>query len=71
MFIDHLRRPAISSLARKNIAKKINEKCKKVLLCPKCGGINGRLSPINNVMGGATYKFGISYGIAFLFINNK
>ena len=58
----------MSSLARKNIAKKINEKCKKVLLCPRCGAINGRWNPIK--MGGA-YRFGITYGIVVLFINNK
>lgn len=40
-FIDLLRRPNLSSLARKAIAKKISEKCKKVVVCPHCGGING------------------------------
>ena len=28
-------------MARKSIAKKINEKCKKISVCPHCGASNG------------------------------
>ena len=40
-FIELLRRPNLSALARKSINKKINEKCKKVSKCPHCGSVNG------------------------------
>ena len=40
-FLDLLRRPTLSSQARKSIAKKINEKCKKMSICPHCGATNG------------------------------
>ena len=34
----------LSTLARKSLAKKINEKCRKVLYCPFCGGVNGEVA---------------------------
>jgi len=40
-FLEVLRRPSLSSLARRSIAKKINDKCKKVAVCPHCGATNG------------------------------
>lgn len=40
-FLDLLKRPTLSSLAKKGIAKKINDKCKKVSSCPHCGALNG------------------------------
>ncbi len=44
-FLELLRRPNLSSLARKIIHKKINDKCKKVSKCPRCEGVNGE--PLN------------------------
>jgi len=41
VFLDMLKRPTLSSLARKGIAKKINEKWKKTATCPYCGATNG------------------------------
>lgn len=40
-FLASLRRPTLSALARKSLAKKMNEKCRKVLFCPFCGSVNG------------------------------
>lgn len=40
-FLEVLHRPSLSSLARRSIAKKINDKCKKVAVCPHCGATNG------------------------------
>eukprot|EP00731_Ephydatia_muelleri_P022715 Em0015g298a len=40
-FLDLLKRPTLSSLAKKGIAKKINDKCKKASSCPHCGALNG------------------------------
>jgi len=36
-----LLRPGLSALARKGLAKKINEKCRKIQFCPYCGRFNG------------------------------
>ena len=36
-----LRRPSLSSLARRSLSKKINDKCKKAASCPHCGATNG------------------------------
>ena len=43
-FLDALRRPSLSALARKNIAKQINEKARKVAKCPYCEAVNGEFS---------------------------
>ncbi|XP_064391551.1 DNA-directed RNA polymerase III subunit RPC1-like isoform X2 [Halichondria panicea] len=40
-FIELLRRPNISVLARKAVYKKINEKCKKANKCPHCEAVCG------------------------------
>lgn len=40
-FLDALRRPSLSALARKSIAKQINEKARKVTKCPYCEAVNG------------------------------
>lgn len=40
-FLDQLSRPAVSSLMRKGIKKKIVEKCKKISHCPYCEALNG------------------------------
>ncbi len=40
-FIELLRRPNLSSLARKIINKKINDKCKKCTKCHFCSAVNG------------------------------
>ena len=42
-FLDKLKRPTLSALARKAIAKEINEKCKKTTTCPHCAAVNGIL----------------------------
>ena len=36
-----LHRPSLSSLARRSLSKKINDKCKKVAVCSHCGATNG------------------------------
>jgi DNA-directed RNA polymerase III subunit RPC1 len=41
VFLDLLKRPALSAQARKAIAKKINEKCRKVSSCHHCSASNG------------------------------
>ena len=43
-FLDQLSRPAVSSLMRKGIKKKIVEKCKKISHCPYCEALNGEWS---------------------------
>ena len=40
-FIDRLSSPTLSILARKKLAKKINEKCRKIGFCPYCTAVNG------------------------------
>ncbi|BES88214.1 Hypothetical protein polymerase [Nesidiocoris tenuis] len=40
-YIPKIRNPNLSYLARKALRKKIQEKCKKMSLCPHCGEING------------------------------
>jgi DNA-directed RNA polymerase III subunit RPC1 len=40
-FLDLLKRPTLSATARKAIAKKINEKCRKLSSCPHCSAANG------------------------------
>jgi DNA-directed RNA polymerase III subunit RPC1 len=42
VFLDLLKRPALSAQARKAIAKKINEKCRKVSSCHHCSASNGQ-----------------------------
>ena len=41
-FIDSLRRPSLSSVARKAITKKIINKCKAMTRCMYCNAINGK-----------------------------
>lgn len=43
-FLDALRRPSLSALARRNIAKQISEKARKVSKCPYCEAVNGECS---------------------------
>lgn len=45
-FFDQLSRPAVSSLMRKGIKKKIVEKCKKISHCPYCEALNGEWSEV-------------------------
>lgn len=40
-FLDALRKPGLSVLARRGIAKQINEKARKVSKCPYCAAVNG------------------------------
>ena len=40
-FLQALRRPTLSVQARKAIAKKINDKCRKLTVCTHCRGLNG------------------------------
>ncbi|EDO36291.1 predicted protein [Nematostella vectensis] len=40
-FLDTLKKPNISSLAKKGMKKKIVEKCKKISHCPYCEDLNG------------------------------
>lgn len=43
-FLDQLSRPAVSSLMKKGLKKKIVEKCKKISHCPYCEALNGKFS---------------------------
>lgn len=43
-FLDQLSRPAVSSLMKKGLKKKIVEKCKKISHCPYCEALNGKYS---------------------------
>lgn len=43
-FLDQLSRPAVSSLIKKGLKKKIVEKCKKISHCPYCEALNGKHS---------------------------
>lgn len=38
-----VRNPNLTYLARKSLRKQIQDKCKKVSLCPHCGDINGTI----------------------------
>lgn len=40
-FLELMDRPGLSSLARKALRKKINDKCKKSSICPHCRALNG------------------------------
>jgi hypothetical protein len=43
--LEALRRPALSTLARKGILKKVNTKCRKMSQCPYCEELNGEALP--------------------------
>ncbi|KAL1838513.1 hypothetical protein VTK73DRAFT_4303 [Phialemonium thermophilum] len=42
-YLRELRRPGIDNLRRSQVVKKINDQCKKVRACPRCGAVNGTI----------------------------
>ena len=46
-FLEALRKPSLSALARRNIAKQISEKARKVSKCPYCEAVNGECSALH------------------------
>lgn len=41
-YLRKLRAPNLENLTRKSTLKAVNDKCKKVVICPYCEGINGK-----------------------------
>lgn len=43
-YLRKLRAPNLENLTRKSTLKAVNDACKKVVICPYCEGINGKMT---------------------------